>query len=61
MIDVRSKRCIYEDCIKSPLYNIPTLKTPIYCKEHKLDEMIDVKSKRCIYEIQVSPKKMIEQ
>ena len=44
------KYCMHENCTQSPSYNIPTLKTPIYCKEHKSDDMIDVKSKRCIYE-----------
>jgi hypothetical protein len=50
MIDVKSKRCIYENCMTRPTYNVPTETKGLYCFEHKLGNMIDVKNKRCIYE-----------
>ena len=50
MIDVKSKRCLSEGCIKVPSFNLPTESKGIYCSEHKLEGMIDVKSKRCLSE-----------
>ena len=50
MIDVKSKRCIHEDCIKIPTFNFSTETKGLYCFEHKKENMIDVKSKRCIHE-----------
>ena len=44
------KYCMHENCTISPSYNLPTEKTPIYCKKHIKENMIDVRSKRCIYE-----------
>lgn len=49
MIDVKSKRCKYENCTKQPSYNLPTEKTPLYCKEHKSDDMIIVKNIQLYY------------
>jgi len=31
-----------------PNYNLPTENKPIYCSEHKKENMIDIKNKRCI-------------
>jgi hypothetical protein len=31
-----------------PIYNLPSETKPMYCSEHKLENMIDIKSKRCI-------------
>ena len=50
MINIKHKRCIHERCNKHPNYNLPTKTKPLYCKEHKLDNMIDIKNKRCIYD-----------
>jgi len=50
MLDVKSKRCIFEGCITMPTYNLPTETNAVYCSEHKLENMIDVKHKRCIFE-----------
>ncbi len=50
MVNVRSKRCIAENCDKQPIYNYKGLKKRLYCSEHKLEGMIDVISKRCITE-----------
>ena len=50
MIDVKHKRCSYENCLKGPSFNLATEKTAIYCNEHKNENMIDIKHKRCSYE-----------
>jgi hypothetical protein len=44
------KKCIYENCIKQPTYNLPTEIAGIYCSEHKNPDMIDVVHKKC-YEL----------
>ena len=44
------KKCIHENCLKIPVFNLPSENTGIYCFEHKKENMIDVKSKRCIHE-----------
>ena len=48
MIDVKSKRCIEDNCTKIPIYNKQGETQALYCLKHKEDEMIDVKNKRCI-------------
>jgi hypothetical protein len=47
MIDVKSKRCLEDGCIKHPSFNISNETKGLYCYEHKKENMIDVKSKRC--------------
>ena len=44
------KKCIHENCMKQPSYNIPTEKIALYCNIHKLENMINIKNKNCIYE-----------
>ena len=48
MINVVSKRCIYENCLTLPSYNIASETKPLYCAEHKKENMINVKNKYCI-------------
>ena len=36
MINVISKKCIYNNYDKRPIYNVEGEKRPIYCIEHKL-------------------------
>jgi hypothetical protein len=43
MIDVKSKKCIFDKCSKIPSFNLPTETKAIYCKEHKKENMIDIK------------------
>ena len=50
MIDVINKRCIHENCMKRPGYNLPTQQKPLFCLEHKTKNMINVKHKRCAHE-----------
>ena len=50
MIDVKSKRCVYEGCNKHPTFNLPTETKPLFCFEHKKENMVDIKHKRCVYE-----------
>ena len=42
MINIISKRCIYDTCTTIPIYNFPKEKTALYCNLHKLDNMIDI-------------------
>ena len=37
-----SKYCIHKDCNKIPYYNLSTKMKPLYCKEHKKENMIDI-------------------
>ena len=37
------KYCIISDCEKNASFNYKDLKDPIYCNDHKLDDMINVK------------------
>jgi hypothetical protein len=50
MIDVKHKRCQFENCMKRPNFNLPTETKGIYCFEHKQENMINVKNKRCQFE-----------
>ena len=38
---------IISDCEKNASFNYRTLKDPIYCNTHKLENMINVKKIRC--------------
>jgi hypothetical protein len=40
-----SSKCIFENCIKQPSFNLPTEKNGLYCSEHKLENMINVVDK----------------
>jgi len=44
------KKCIFENCLKQPNFNLPTETKGLYCFYHKLENMIDVKHTRCIFE-----------
>ena len=50
MINVKSKHCIYDGCIKHPNFNLPTEKDGKFCVKHKLDGMVDVRNKHCSHE-----------
>jgi hypothetical protein len=50
MVDVISKRCIFESCEKRPSYNYKDQNKGLYCNDHKLVDMINIISKRCIFE-----------
>jgi predicted ester cyclase len=50
MIDIKNKRCIFDNCNKGPVFNLPTETKALYCSEHKLPNMIDIKNKRCIFD-----------
>ena len=49
MIDVISKKCIFNNCNTRPNYNIPTESKGLYCYKHKEANMINVTTPRCIY------------
>ena len=40
MINVKNKKCICKDCKKIPSFNIENENKPLYCFEHKLDNMV---------------------
>ena len=44
------KTCIFENCKIIPSFNLEHEKTPLFCLEHKLENMVDVKHKTCIFE-----------
>jgi hypothetical protein len=50
MINVVSKTCTIDTCTKTPRYNLPSLRSGLYCKQHHLEDMIDVISKKCYYD-----------
>ena len=48
MIDIKSKRCIENECTVQPTFNQPGKTKGVYCAEHKKVAMICVKVKRCV-------------
>ena len=44
-----SLKCIHDNCMKQPNFNISTETKALYCAEHKKENMIDIKNKRCIH------------
>jgi hypothetical protein len=48
MVDLIHKKCIGDDCKKTPNFNYPNEKKPLYCKTCSLNGMVDVKHKNCI-------------
>jgi hypothetical protein len=50
MINVSTKTCNYDNCIKQPNYNVVGEKYGKFCVAHKLDNMIDVKHLFCKFE-----------
>jgi hypothetical protein len=49
MIDIKNKKCIHEGCKKQPIYNKIGEKSPLYCSEHKTNDMVNLVNKMCIY------------
>jgi hypothetical protein len=47
MINIKSKKCIEENCMIIPVYNLANKTKPIYCNEHKKENMVDIISKKC--------------
>ena len=47
MIDVKSKKCKFEGCIKQCSFGIKGDKIATYCRIHKKDNMINVRYKKC--------------
>ena len=45
-----TKKCIGPNCLKHPSFNLPTETKPLFCSEHKKENMIDIVSKRCQHE-----------
>jgi hypothetical protein len=50
MINIISKRCIYEGCKTQSNFNFEGQQTGLYCGEHKLDRMMNIKAKRCEFD-----------
>jgi hypothetical protein len=50
MINVKHKRCEYENCKSHPSYGYESDGKRVFCKEHKKTEMIDLKNKKCQFE-----------
>jgi hypothetical protein len=49
MIDVKHKQCLTINCKIRPSYNYENEKAPLYCVNHKLENMIDISNKKCAY------------
>jgi len=49
MIDIKHKRCIFDNCNKRPSFNNPIETKGLYCFDHKLENMIDIYKKTCIH------------
>jgi hypothetical protein len=47
MVNVKSAKCIHDNCDKIPHYNIAGEKAGLYCIEHKSINMINVKISYC--------------
>jgi hypothetical protein len=49
MVDVENKKCGYESCETFPRYNVPEIKSALYCSKHQLPNMIDVVAPYCSF------------
>ena len=49
MIDIRTKKCIEENCNVTPTFNFPNIKKAIYCSLHKKEHMVSLYNKKCIH------------
>ena len=43
----KHRKCLYDNCNKQPSFGLEKLK-PLYCSEHKLDNMKNVQAKTCL-------------
>ena len=50
MINVKNKRCLFDECDKIAGFNYIGEKGGKYCAKHKKDNMIDIKHKRCLFD-----------
>lgn len=48
MTDVKTKKCIFNECNKIPVFNYSGHTVGLYCGSHRLPGMKDIKSKICI-------------
>ena len=46
MVNIKSKKCLEENCNKQPNFNLPDKIGGLYCNEHKKENMINVTEKR---------------
>ena len=50
MVDVKSKKCYHDGCLKKPSFGIAGSKTPTFCAEHAAEGMVNVIEKKCKHE-----------
>jgi hypothetical protein len=50
MVDVKSKKCLSEGCLKQPSFNKKDEKIPLYCATHKAIGMVNIKSPKCEFD-----------
>ena len=48
MVDVISKRCLYDLCTVRPSFNHVGSKSPAFCKQHAEDGMVNVRGNFCL-------------
>ena len=46
MVNVKSRKCRTQGCVKAPLFEMAGTKTVVYCAQHAPDEMVDIKSRK---------------
>jgi hypothetical protein len=47
MVDVKHKKCIYQNCKVQPTYNKEGESKALYCSSHKQEDMVNVRDKTC--------------
>ena len=46
MVNVKSRKCRTQGCVKAPSFGVAGTKTAEYCAQHAPDEMVDIKSRK---------------
>ena len=49
MVNVRHMMCAHPDCTVQPSFNVEGSAKPLFCREHKSDEMEDVRNRMCAH------------
>ncbi|CAN0500707.1 unnamed protein product, partial [Scytosiphon promiscuus] len=50
MVNVFSRRCSYDICLKRATSNVEGSKPAVYCKQHASDDMVDTHTRRCSHD-----------
>ena len=47
MVNVKSRKCKTQGCVKASSFGVAGTKTAEYCEQYAPDEMVDIKSRKC--------------